>query len=60
MVNWIVRNKYVWSFNCVYLQIVFTDHMFNIYLKIGFGINNGWYAIKPKNTYNKMVSCIAI
>ena len=37
MLNRIVRNKTVWSFNCVYLQNVFTNHIFNIYVKTGFG-----------------------
>ena len=38
MLNWIVRNRTVWSFNCVYLKNVFTNHIFDIYVKIGFGI----------------------
>ena len=38
MLNWIVRNRTVWSFNCVYLQNVFTNHISNIYAKPGFGI----------------------
>ena len=36
--NWIVRNRTVWSFNCMYLQNVFRNHIFNIYVKTGFGI----------------------
>ena len=31
MLNWIVRNRTVWSFSYVYLQNVFTNHIFNIY-----------------------------
>ena len=38
MVNWSVRNRAVWSFNSVYIQNVFTNHMFNIYVKTGFDI----------------------
>ena len=38
MLNWIVRKGTVWSFNWVYLQNVFTNHIFNIYVKTGFGI----------------------
>ena len=33
-----VRNWTVWSFNCMYQQNVFTNHIFNIYGKAGFGI----------------------
>ena len=38
MLNWIVRNRTVWSFNGMYLQNGFTNHVFNIYVKTGFGI----------------------
>ena len=38
MLNWIARNKTVWSFNSVYLQNVFTDYIFNIYVNTGFDI----------------------
>ena len=38
MLNWIVGNRTVWSFNCVYLKNVFTNHIFNIFVKTGFGI----------------------
>ena len=38
MLNWMVRNRTVWSFNCVYLQNVLTNHIFNTYVKTGFGI----------------------
>ena len=38
MLNWIIRNRTVWSFNCVYQQYAFTNHIFDIYVKIGFGI----------------------
>ena len=37
MVNWIVRNRTVWSFNCVYLQNFLTNHIFDKYVKSGFG-----------------------
>ena len=49
MLNWIVRNRTVWAFNSGYLQNVFTNHIFNIYVKTGFGIkwHSGWYATKP-------------
>ena len=33
-----VRNRTVWSFDCVYLQNVLTNHKFNIYVKTGFSI----------------------
>ena len=32
MPNWIVRNKTVWLFNCVYLQNMFTNHIGDIYV----------------------------
>ena len=38
MVNWIVRNRTVSSFNCVYRQNEFTNHIFNILAKKVFGI----------------------
>ena len=39
MINWLVRNRTVRSFNCVnYLQNMFTNYLFNIYVKTGFGI----------------------
>ena len=38
MINWIVKNRTVWSFNCVYLQNMFINHIFKIYVKIGFGL----------------------
>ena len=37
MLNWIVRNRTVHSFNCVYLQNMFTNHIFIIY------VNRIWY-----------------
>ena len=44
MLNWIVKNITAWSFNYVYLQNVFTNHIINIYVKT---LNNQqWYAIK--------------
>ena len=39
MLNWIVKNRSVWSLNCVYLKNVFINHIFNIYVKTGFGLN---------------------
>ena len=36
MLNWIVRNRTVWSFNSVYLQNRFINHIFDIYVKTGF------------------------
>ena len=33
MLNWIVRNRTVW----VDLQNVFTNHIFSLYVKTGFG-----------------------
>ena len=36
MLNCIVRNRTVWSFNCVYLQNMLTNRTFNINVKIGF------------------------
>ena len=38
MLNWIVKDETVWSFNCVYLQNMFTNNIFNIYVKAEFGI----------------------
>ena len=38
MPDGIVRKRTVWSFNSVYLQNVFRNHILNIYVKIGFGI----------------------
>ena len=38
MLNWIVRNRTVWSFNWVYRQNVFTNHIFNKCVKTGFSI----------------------
>ena len=38
MLNWIVRKRTVSSFKYVYLQNVFTNHIFDIYVKTGFGI----------------------
>ena len=33
-----IWNRTVGSFNCVYLQNIFTNHIFDIYVKTGFGI----------------------
>ena len=38
MLKWIFRNRTVWSFNSVSLQNVFKNHIFNVYVKTGFGI----------------------
>ena len=38
MLNWNVRNRTVLSFSYAYLQNVFTNHIFNIYVKTVFGI----------------------
>ena len=37
MLNGIVWNKTVWSFNCVYLKDVFTNNIYNMHVKTGFG-----------------------
>ena len=49
MLNWIVRNRTVWSFNCVYLQNVFTNHIFNEYVKTGFAIKLQTMVDMPEN-----------
>ena len=49
MLNWIVRNITVWSFNCVYLQNVFTNHIFKIYVKTGFGTKSQTMVDMPSN-----------
>ena len=36
--NWFVRNRTVWAFKCVYLQNVFPNQIFNIYVKTEFSI----------------------
>ena len=59
ILNWIVRNGYVWSFNCV-SKNVFTNHIFNIHVKTGFGIKKSWYAIKshqakPTQTHSDII-----
>ena len=38
MLSWIVRNRKVWSFIYMYLQNVFINHIFYVYVKTGFGI----------------------
>ena len=38
MLNWIVRNRAIWSFNYVYLQNVFINQIVNVYTKTEFGI----------------------
>ena len=58
MLNWIVRNRNVGSFNCVYLQNVLPNHIYLIYIyknRIWHWItDNGWYAIKS----NKKKRCL--
>ena len=49
MLNWIARNRTVWSFNCVYLENVFTNHIFNMYVKTGFGIKSPTLFDMPEN-----------
>ena len=50
MLNIIVGNKTVWSFNCVYyLQTVFTNYIFNIYVKIDLSWNSTESLICHKN-----------
>ena len=36
MLNWIVRNRTVWFFNCIYQQNVFTNRIFDKYVKTGY------------------------
>ena len=38
MLNWVIWNGAVGSFNCRYQQNVFTNHIFDIHVKTGFGI----------------------
>ena len=38
MLDCIVINRDAWSFNGQYLQNVFTNHIFNVYVKTVFGI----------------------
>ena len=50
MLNWIVRNRTVWSFNCVYLKkLVQKSYTFNIYVKTGFGIKEPTMVDMPPN-----------
>ena len=52
MLNWIVRNRTVWSFNCMYLQNVFPNR---ICKKQDLALNNnGGYAIKPNQTIGQI------
>ena len=37
--NWIMSNRTVWSFNYVYLQNEFTNHIFDLRVKTEFAIN---------------------
>ena len=47
MLNWTVRKRTVWLFNSVYLQNVFTNHIFNIYVKTVFTyVLNIWFGMK--------------
>ena len=39
MLNWLIWNRAVWSFDCAYVQNMFTNHIyhiFNIHVKTGF------------------------
>ena len=45
MLKWIVRNRAVWLFHCVYLQNVFTNHISNIYIKQDLVLNNQQWLI---------------
>ena len=38
MLDWIIWNRNVWSFNCEYLKNVFTNHISKIHVKTGFDI----------------------
>ena len=38
MLNWIVRNRTVWHLTVSTYKMVFTNHIFNINVKTGFGI----------------------
>ena len=49
MWNWIVRNRTVWSFDNVYLQNKFTNHISDIYVKTGFSIKLPTMADMPEN-----------
>ena len=50
----IVRNRTVSSFNCVYLQNVFTNHIFYIYVKIyNLALNNQQWLICHKAKTNQ-------
>ena len=49
MLNWMVRNRTVWFFNCVYLKHAFTNHIFNVYVNTGFGIKSPTMADMPEN-----------
>ena len=54
MLNWVVRNRTVRSFNCVYLQNIFTNHIFNIYIyKQDLALNNQQWLICYKTKPNQ-------
>ena len=56
MINWIVRNRTVLSFICVYQQYVFTNHIFDIYIYIykqGLLLNNKQCLICHKTKPNQ-------
>ena len=48
MLNWMFRNRTVWSNNCMYLQNVFTNHIFKICVKTEFGTKPN--QTKPHNS----------
>ena len=52
--NWIVRNRIVWSFNSLYLLNVFTDHIFDIYVKQDLALNNQQWWIYSKTKSNQI------
>ena len=49
MLKWIVKNRTVWSFNCVYLENVFTNDIFDFNEKTRFGINYPTMVDVPEN-----------
>ena len=48
MLNQTVRNRTVGSFNCVYLQNVFINHIFTVYVKQDLALNNQQWLICHK------------
>ena len=56
MLNWIVRNRSVWSFKSVY-QKMFTNHIFNMYGKTDLALNNQQRLIRHKTKQNQTRPC---